>query len=118
MREKDEREAEKVKSNGKKSKEGKKEKEKRGSSRKSTEGQRRTPSKESMTIGMDEDERLAVLVKRARPRPMSEQLLGHGCPKCYEGDDGRFFFNVVNWLQTLIVPPSCRCLVDPRRCHE
>ena len=138
-REKEEREAEKVKSNGKRSKKGgKKEKEKEGSSRRSAEGQRRTPlsdvfptdyagapepmetggwplppivtvesatcdghslggddgsilSQEPMTMGMEEDERLATPVKRARPRPMSEQLLGRGRPKCYEGDDGRFF---------------------------
>ena len=46
-------------------------------------------SQEPMAMGTDEDERLATPVKRARPHLMSEQLLGCGRPKCYEGDDGK-----------------------------
>jgi len=40
-------------------------------------------------LSRESNERLATPVKKARPRPMSEQLLGRGRPKCYEGDDGK-----------------------------
>ena len=59
-------------------------------------------SQEPMAMGAEEDEKLATPVKRARPRPMSEQLLGRGRPKCYEGDDGKVS-SLFERLQMLIV---------------